>query len=197
MMYIPSEDDDEADDSESLRWFFPRKFLASNAPPPAPALELLVLSRRDWGNLSNIFLGFKHQSCSGLIQFQRTQGNHKAIPISMVRKTISWVLRLVRLTLKQRIIVVCTDTFPEDIFSGITYFVFQNSSRVSAKRNPVAMIIINAWDKRPSRDWCNWLELTNWVSDIVGCDASLAAGMARWLPWNTSICIQTNLLYSM
>ena len=98
---LPSEDDDEADDSESLRWFFPRKFLASNAPP-APALELLVLSRRDWGNLSNIFFGFKHQSCSGLIQFQRTQGNHKAIPISMVRKTISWVLRLIRLTLKQR-----------------------------------------------------------------------------------------------
>ena len=75
-----------------------------------------------------------------------------------------------------------------------TYFVFQNSSRVSEKRNPVAMIIINAWDKRPSRDWCNWLELTNWVSDNVGCDAILAAaGMARWLPWkNTSMSIVKN-----
>ena len=89
----PSEDDDEAEDSESFRRFF-LKFLASKVPAVS----------RSGGNLSKIFLGFKHQSCSGRMQFQSTQGNHKAIPISMVRKMISWVFRLVRLTLqKERI----------------------------------------------------------------------------------------------
>ena len=49
---------------------------------------------------SKIFFGLRHQSCSGRMQFQSTQGNHKATPISMVRKTMSCVFRLVRLTLK-------------------------------------------------------------------------------------------------
>ena len=43
-----------------------------------------------------------------------------------------------------------------------TYFVFQNSSRVSEKRNPTVMIIIKACDSKPSRDWCNWLVFTSW-----------------------------------
>lgn len=64
--------------------------------PLAPPLNcnLNVLPR------SKIFFGLRHHSCSGRMQFQSTQGNHKATPISMVRKTMSWVFRLVRLTLK-------------------------------------------------------------------------------------------------
>jgi hypothetical protein len=64
-----------------------------------PGMSLLLLSRRG-GNLSRIFLGFKHHNCSGLIQFHKTHGNHNATPISMVRNTMSCVFRLVRLTLK-------------------------------------------------------------------------------------------------
>jgi len=71
------------------------------------------------GNFSTIFLGFRHQSWSwkffflfsivagtslfrflpGLMQFQSTQGNQSAIPISIVLKTMSWVLRLLKSTL--------------------------------------------------------------------------------------------------
>ena len=43
-----------------------------------------------------------------------------------------------------------------------TYFVFQNSSSVSEKRNPTVIIIISACDNKPSLDWCNWLVLTSW-----------------------------------
>jgi len=96
---------------------------------------------------SRIFLGLRHQSCSGLMQFQRTHGNHKAMPISMVRKMTSWVFRLVRSTL-----------------------VFQNCSSVSENMNPTMMIIMMAWERRPNRDWCNWLVLT-----LGGSDADAVA----------------------
>ena len=51
---------------------------------------------------SNIFFGLRHQSCSGRIQFQSTQGNQRGTPISIVRKTMSCVLRLVKSTLKKK-----------------------------------------------------------------------------------------------
>ncbi len=61
---------------------------------------LPFLSSLSGGRTLRIFFGFRHQSCSGRMQFQRTQGNHKATPISTVRKMRSWVLRLVRSTLE-------------------------------------------------------------------------------------------------
>jgi hypothetical protein len=36
------------------------------------------------------------------MQFHRTQGNQRAMPISMILKTRSWVFRLLRSTLKFR-----------------------------------------------------------------------------------------------
>merc|ERR1719242_1154920 len=51
------------------------------------------------------------------MQFQRTQGNQSATPISTTRKMTTWVLREVRSTLP-----------------------FQNSDRVSLNKNPTVMI---------------------------------------------------------
>ncbi len=104
----------------------------------------------------NIFLGFKIHNWSGLtiskksviicevwnlvkrffshlIQFQRTQGNHKATPSSTTRNKTSKTLRL----------------------SSGTFF-FQNSPRISESRKQTVMRSIIACETRPNRDWCSW-----------------------------------------
>lgn len=68
-------------------------------PVPIPLAFTLCLAVG--GNLSRIFFGFRHHNWSGRMQFQRTHGNHKATPISTVRKTISWVFRLCKSTLRR------------------------------------------------------------------------------------------------
>ena len=45
-----------------------------------------------------------------------------------------------------------------------TYLVFQNSSRVSANKNPVVINIMSDCETNPRRDWCSWLGLTSWFS---------------------------------
>ena len=62
----------------------------------------LLLAPLSGGMRSRIFFGLRHQSCSGRMQFQRTQGNHSATPISTVRKMTSCVLREDRSTLQFR-----------------------------------------------------------------------------------------------
>ncbi len=41
----------------------------------------------------------------------------------------------------------------------VTHFVFQNCSSVSEKRKPTVTIIMSAWLRSPSLDWCSWLVL--------------------------------------
>ena len=107
-----------------------------------------------------IFFGFNIHSCSGLewrkknrqkcarrnsltsvelenqsahlMQFHRTQGNHRATPSSTTRKTTSKRLRL----------------------SSGTFF-FQNSPSISDNIKQTVMISMTACETRPRRDWCS------------------------------------------
>ena len=87
LLDLPSEFVEIDEDSESFLGLF--------------RMVLVSLQSRSGGNLSRIFFGLRHHNCSGRMQFQSTQGNHSATPISMVRNTISCVLRLVKFTLKK------------------------------------------------------------------------------------------------
>ena len=67
-----------------------------------------------------------------------------------------------------------------------SYLVFQNSSKVSEKRNPVVIIIIKAWDRSPNRDWWSWLALTIWFSLIcweTWLEVDGLSGSITWI-WN-------------
>ena len=86
LLDLPSEFVEIDEDSESFLGLF--------------RMVLVSLQSRSGGNLSRIFFGLRHHNCSGRIQFQSTHGNQRATPISMVRNTMSCVLRLVKFTLK-------------------------------------------------------------------------------------------------
>ena len=88
LLDLPSEFVEIDEDSESFLGLF--------------LMVLGSLQFRSGGNLSRIFFGLRHHNCSGRMQFQSTQGNQRATPISMVRNTMSCVLRLVKFTLKKK-----------------------------------------------------------------------------------------------
>ena len=87
LLDLPSEFVEIDEDSESFLGLF--------------RMVLVSLQSRSGGNLSRIFFGLRHHNCSGRMQFQSTHGNQRATPISMVRNTMSCVLRLVKFTLKK------------------------------------------------------------------------------------------------
>merc|ERR1719225_1533819 len=84
--------------------------------PDLPSLEPAL------GPVLIIFFGLRIQSCSGRMQFQRTQGNQSATPISTTRKMMTCVFCEVRST-----------------------FGFQNWESVSLRRKPTVTIIMRAW----------------------------------------------------
>ena len=132
LLDLPSEFVEIDEDSDSFLWLF--------------RMVLVSLQSRSGGNLSRIFFGLRHHNCSGRMQFQSTQGNHSATPISMVRNTISCVLRLVKFTLKKiwkfLLLEYIFENFKCTLFSKDMPFFRQLNLELLGKSYEIAFLII-------------------------------------------------------